>query len=238
MRCLLPLPVTVMTSPWPGAGTLAALEPERLGDAQPAAVEQRQHGGVAREDPGLAFLAGAQVGVGDALGGGDGERLRQRLGNLRRAHRGERADLALAVAFEEARERAHAGQRAHQRAAADARRAPRRHEGAHVLRGELGELGQRWRAAEMLGEKAEELARRRARRPPAVFARHPALGAEMAQPARDLGRHVGGGSGKGSRSAPSRVRLRCPPHPEEPPTAGLESGTSPSFETAASRPRR
>ena len=36
------------------------------------------------------------------------------LGDLRRAHGGERADLALAVAFQKARERARAGQAAHQ----------------------------------------------------------------------------------------------------------------------------
>ena len=48
-------------------GTSLRLKPERLGNAQARAVEQRQHGGVARENPGLALLAGAQVGVGDAL---------------------------------------------------------------------------------------------------------------------------------------------------------------------------
>ena len=132
MRFLLPLPVTVMTSPLPGAGKSSARKAKRLGDAQARAVEQRQHGGIAGENPRLALLAGAQVGIGDALGGRDGERLRQRLRHLRRPHGGERADLALAVAFEEARERARARQHPHQRAAADAVRAPRRHEGAHV----------------------------------------------------------------------------------------------------------
>ena len=38
---------------------VAAREAERLGDAQARAVEQRQHGGVARQNPRLALLAGA-----------------------------------------------------------------------------------------------------------------------------------------------------------------------------------
>jgi hypothetical protein len=40
-------------------------------------------------------------------------------GIFRRAHGGQRADLALAVALEKARERARSGKRAHQRARAD-----------------------------------------------------------------------------------------------------------------------
>ena len=66
MRSLLPLPVTVMASPLPRRGHRCARQPERLGNAQARAVEQRQHGGVAREHPGLALLAGAQIGVGHA----------------------------------------------------------------------------------------------------------------------------------------------------------------------------
>ena len=201
-----------MASPWPGARHVAALEAERLGDAQARAVEQRQHGGVAREDPRLALLAGAEVGIGDLLGRCDGERLRQRLRHLRRAHGGERADLALAVAFQKARERAHARERPHQRAAADAVAAPRRHEGAHVLRRELGEFGERRRAAEMLGHESEEL--------PDValvgldgLARHAALGAEMREPARHLGRHVRAAKvnslrGSGFVIAPAHLRAR------------------------------
>ena len=75
-------------------------------------------------------------------------------GDLRRAHGGERADLALAVAFEEARERAHAREHAHQRAAADAVGAPRRHEGAHVRRRQRRELASVGCTAEMLGQEA------------------------------------------------------------------------------------
>ena len=42
---------------------VCAADAERLGDAQARAVKQRQHGGIAREDPGLARVAGAQLGA-------------------------------------------------------------------------------------------------------------------------------------------------------------------------------
>ena len=82
--------------------------------------------------------------------------------------------------------------------------APRRHEGAHVLRREPGEFGQRRPAAQMLGQKSEEL--------PDValvgldgLGRHPALGAEMREPARHLGRDVAWRR----RSVPARLGLSC-----------------------------
>ena len=50
-----------------GLGHVAALQSERLGDAQARTVEQRHHGGVARPDPGIALLAGALVGIGKRL---------------------------------------------------------------------------------------------------------------------------------------------------------------------------
>src|SRR5581483_3683606 len=84
-------------------------------------------------------------------------RLRQGLGDLRCAHGGERADLALAVAFEEAREGARAGQAPHQRTAADAGAAPRRHEGADVLRLQRRQPLERRLAAEMLCHECEKL---------------------------------------------------------------------------------
>ena len=190
MRVLLPLPVTVMASP--ARRRVLALEAERFRDAQARAVEQAQHRGIARDDPGLARFAGAQIGVGDALGGGDGQRLRQGPRQLGRAHGGERADLALAVALQEAGERARARQHAHQRAVAGAVAAPRRHEGAHIGGRKLGQSFQRWRPAQMPGEKAEELADVA----PVGFqglCRHAPLGAEIAEPAGDFGGHVGGG---------------------------------------------
>ena len=78
--------------------------------------------------------------------------------------------------------RAQAGERAHQRAAADIVGAPRRQEGAHIGRRQRGKLLQRRRAAEMLGEKGEELQHVA----PIGFERlrrQPPLGAEMCEPA-------------------------------------------------------
>ena len=123
-----------------------------------------------------------------------GERLRQRLRHLRRAHARRARRPCPCRSFEEAREGAHAGERAHQRAALDALGAPRRHEGAHVLRRQLGERAQRRRAAEMLGQESEELAHVA----PVGFdrlGRHAPLAAEMPEPARDLGRDIGRGKG-------------------------------------------
>ena len=172
-----------------------ALEPERFGDAQPRAVEQSEHGGVAREHPGLAFLAGAQIDVGQLFRCTDADRLRQRLGDLRRAHGGERADAALALAFEVARERAHACERAHQRAAADTVGAPRGEERAHVRRRELDEPRERHLAAEVFRQEGEELAG-----VPGIgldrLRRHPLFAGQKCAPADHLRHHVGGGEGK------------------------------------------
>ena len=174
-----------------GLPIVAALELERFGNAQAAAVEQSQHRGVARMNPDYGAIAGRQIGIGHALGGGDRQRPRQRLGDLRPAHGGKRADAAFAVAFEKAGEGARAGKCAHQRAAADVLSAPRRHEGAHVGRRERGELFERRRAAEVFGEEGEKLQHVA----PVGFERlrrHAPLGAEIRQPAFDLRRDFGG----------------------------------------------
>src|SRR5262249_19063117 len=142
----------------PGGGDVVALGRGRLAKAQPRAVEQGQHRGVARQNPGLALLAGAQASVSDALGGRDREGLGQRPCQLRRSYRRQRADLAFAVAFEKAGERARAREHTHQRAAADAVGPPRRHERAHVERLEARERRQRYPLAEMAAEEDEELA--------------------------------------------------------------------------------
>ena len=99
--------------------------------------------------------------------------------------------MPLPFRSEIAREAAHAGERAHQRAAADPLRAARRHEGAHVGWRQRRECFQRRRAAEMLGEKGEELQHVA----PIGFERLrriTALVAEMAEPAFDLGGDLGG----------------------------------------------
>ena len=180
-----------------GAGRrhILPLERQRFGDTQSGTIEQRQHRGIACEYPRLAIFARAQIGVGDAFRRRDRERLRQCLRHLRRAHGIERRDLAFAVALQKTREGARAGKPAHQRARGDIVRAPRRHEGAHVLRGELGQLLERRRAAEMLGQKSEKL-RNIARIGVERFRRHPPLMAQIREPASDLDRDIGSGKGK------------------------------------------
>ncbi len=136
--------------------------------------------------PRRAVVVRREFGLGDAPRGGDGKRPRQRLADLRCAHGGERADAALAVAFEVAGEAAQAGERAHQRAAADPLGAPRRQECAHVRRLERREVFQRGATAEMLGEESEKLKHVA----PIGFERLrriTPLVAEMAEPGLDLG---------------------------------------------------
>ena len=98
--------------------------------------------------------------------------------------------LPLPLRSRNRREGAEAGERPHQRAAADAGCAPRRHEGAHVGGRELGKVRQRGRAAEMLGEKLEELQHVA---PVGLdrLRRHAPLGAKMLEPVFDLGRDLG-----------------------------------------------
>ena len=178
--------------PAPGFGTSRRLQPERFGDAQSGAVEQREHRGVSCEHPGLAILARAQLGVGEPARRRHGERLRQRLLDLRRTDRGERRDAPLALAFEKAGERARAGERPHQRAAADAIIAPMRHEGAHVPRRQLAQHGEADAAAEMIVEEGEKLAHVAAIGLDG-FRRHPPLGAEIGEPLPDFAGGIRGG---------------------------------------------
>ena len=218
MRGFLPLPMTVMESPAPGAGMSSRLEAQRLGDAQARAVEQRQHRGVPRQHPGLAVLSGPQAGVGEAFGRRHRERLGQALLDFRRPDRGQRADLALALAFQETGERARAGERPHQRAAADAVAAAVRHEGAHVARREIPQHREGDPAAEMGREKAEELA------DVALIGldglrRHPPFGAEMGEPIDDFAGGLGGRAGKLGLLLPAPFGLGAicfgPAHPPE-----------------------
>ena len=141
-------------------------------------------------DPRLAFVSGREIGVGQALGSRSGERPRQGLADFRRPDRDQRADLALAAPFQVAREAAHAGERPHQRTAADIGGAARCHEGAHVSRREIGEGSERWRPAEMLGEKSQKLQHIA----PVSFHRLWRIApfvAEMREPAFDLGGDFG-----------------------------------------------
>jgi hypothetical protein len=96
-----------------------------------------------------------------------------------------------AAAFEETAKGADAGERAHQRTAADGVSAPRREEGAHVSRGKCRQVSQGRRAAQMIGEEMQEL---QYIAPVGFdrFARKIALGAEMPQPSFDLHRDFAG----------------------------------------------
>ncbi len=162
---------------------------------RPEPYKQRHHRGVAGQNPRLAFLAGALVGIGETFCGCHRQRLRQSLGHLGRADSRECADLALAFAFEETAERAQARQRAHQRAAGNVVGAAHRHEGADVGGFQRGKARQRHALAPMGAKEIQAL--------PQVAAiglqrlrRQPPLGAEMRQPARHLLRDRGIGAGE------------------------------------------
>ena len=79
MRCLLPLPVTVMASPCPGAARRRASSAKRLGNTQARAVKSASTAASRAKIHGSRVLAGAQVGVGERFGGRDRQRLRQGL---------------------------------------------------------------------------------------------------------------------------------------------------------------
>ena len=192
-----------------GRRHVAALQAERFGYAQAGTVQQRHHGGVARPYPRVAVFARAFVGVGKALGGCHRQRLRQALADLGGADRRQRADLALAFAFEKASERAQARQRPHQRASADIVGAAHCHERPNVGGLKRGEARQRYPRAPVLGEKRKTL--------PEVagigfqrLRRQPPLGAQMRQPMRDLPHEVisGGERWPPVRSADDDAELR------------------------------
>ena len=64
---------------------IPAPDRKRLADAQSRAVAQRQNGGVASENPGIARLAVPDVGRRNSLGVGNRERPRQPAARARRA---------------------------------------------------------------------------------------------------------------------------------------------------------
>ena len=190
MRCLRPFPVTVTASR--AAGEIGALEDRALrkcaGRCRRAtpARRRRAHGSTASR-PSPAASPGSAM----RLAAATGKRPRQRLADLRRAHGGERADLALAVAFEIA-----AQSRACRQACASASgcRSPRR--GAR--RGRRARRPARSAASSFSDGGPPRCPARKARNCAHVapvgferFRRIAALGAEMAQPAFDLGGDFG-----------------------------------------------
>jgi prevent-host-death family protein len=148
-----PLPTIVTASDW----RVGASDRERLGDAQARAVAERQHGGVARQHPGVARLAFPQRGRGHGLGVRRAQRPRQATRGLRRADRSERSGRLSAFAGDVASERFEGGERALQRAAFDPFRPAVGEKGAQIAWRAVGEIADCGRRAETLLEKGEIL---------------------------------------------------------------------------------
>ena len=180
---------------------VAALQAQRLRDAQARAVEQGQHGGVAGEDPRLARLAGpgpaAVTATAAAAESGRG-RVLSTFG-LRIAAKARRG--AVALALEMAREGAQGRELAHERAALDplARAAPPGRSGCRAASGptSAGKVGASPRCTV---EEGQELAQ-----VPAIgldgLRREPALLGERGEPAltppRGCRRRPGGARSRG-----------------------------------------
>ncbi len=154
---------------------------------RPEPYSKRQHGGIARQNPWFAFFAcpdtqhrRADAARAAAIGFGKGLR------DLRRPHRHERSNFALAVTLQKAREGSQPRQRAHQRAPADAVRPARGHESPDILRRDFLKPRQVNAPALMIGEEGQKL-----QHVPLVglngLERHPPLGRKLRQPARHFG---------------------------------------------------
>ena len=134
---------------------LAAVQRQRLADAQAATVKQRQQRRVALGDPGLAAEhAGALEGLARF-------RRRQRFGHrsrhLRRAHAVDGGVMDEIAAFQPAEEAAKGRQRPRRRGARAPRRRPARQVGAEIRRPQGGEIGQARRTAEMFRKEDQEV---------------------------------------------------------------------------------
>ena len=194
-RVLRPLPTTVDRVALADR-RVGAADRQRFADAQARAVAQRQHGGVAREDPRLARFARraksaeATARASAALSG---------RGRRRAALGARTAPSAEAGARPRARRGAPASARRRARAAASARRFPRRG-GARERRAGRPARGRENSATpagapKPLGEKGEKLAHVA---PVGLqpIGRKPPLAGEPAKPGRDDRRQIGrGGQG-------------------------------------------
>src|SRR3954453_7491404 len=83
---------------------------QRLRNAQAGAIEQRQHGGIARQHPNRPKLACPALDFGKIARAGDGQRFGQAAGELWGPHRREHAKLTLALLFQNPGEGAYAGE--------------------------------------------------------------------------------------------------------------------------------
>jgi len=158
MRVLLPLPVTISTSPAPGNGTSRRLRPsasemrrpEPYKSAMTAASRAQIQGSRASpaRSPASAKRFAATIGTGFG----------RLLADFWRADRGQGPNLALAFPFEEAAERAQARQRPHQGTPANIVAAPHRHEGPDIAGLKRGKARKRHPRAPMRGKEGEALA--------------------------------------------------------------------------------
>ncbi len=154
-RCLPPLPMMVMRV---GRDRrLLAFERQRLGNAKPRAVKQRQHGHIAGEKPWRLRFARVRLLVEHGARGGGGQRLGQSARLFGAAQTREGADGAVVISLQKAREGAQTRKLAQQRTVLRARHPPRGEKGAQIGGRELGDQREIWRFAEMIAEEIEKL---------------------------------------------------------------------------------
>jgi hypothetical protein len=134
---------------------VAPLQRQRLGNAQPRAVEQSEDRGIACRDP--RFLVERVLHCHDTPCRIDRQRPRQAALRPWRTDGAERCTVGAALALEEPDQRADPGDAPRQRARAGAVVPPCRHEGADVGGGKLAEFRQPRRAAKVAGQEAEEV---------------------------------------------------------------------------------
>ncbi len=174
-------------------GNLAALQGQRFGDAKPGAIQERKHGGVARQHPGFALLIGAGRGIGEGERGLRVQRARQRFRHLRCAHGGERVGLAAAFALEKAHKRTCRCQRALQRSCLDAVCAAEGEERANIGGRKFRKIGEFRFVPEMPGQERKKEADI-SRVGLAGFRREALFGCDEFEPSLQLDLHVPGGN--------------------------------------------
>ena len=135
---------------------IGAIQPQRLADAEPAAVEQQQHRDIPAGGP-VGWPAASPVQVDDGLGLALGERPRYAARRLRRAHQGERGGHGNALAFQMAEEDAHSRERPRRGGLRVAFPRPAREPGAHVPHAERTERREVGRGTPVLRQKAQEV---------------------------------------------------------------------------------
>ena len=153
-RSLPPLPMhpdRIAADAW----RIAAVEPDRLGNAQARSVEKGEHGGVPRRDPRL--LVERLVERRHVQRVCRRERPRQGLLLPRRSDGAKGGAVGEPVLLDEADQRADAGDAARDRARAGAVVAAIGEKRTDVGDTDRGDVGDRRRPAEMEGEKGEEL---------------------------------------------------------------------------------